>query len=181
MREVSFAEANGLIGRPQRIVLAVSTDAEGKANIIPLGWKMMTSFDPPMYAISIGLTRYSHRLISEGKEFVLAWPSEEMADAVLFCGTRSGRKCDKFKETGLTPMPATRVRPPLIAECVANMECVLAGSLDTGDHTIFVGEIVAAHVSDTSKRLLISIGRESGYVRLGGDKNYSFGIVRDDG
>lgn len=180
MRTVSFGEANGIVARPQRIVLAVSCDADGKPNIIPLGWKMQTSFEPPMLAISVGHTRYSHRLIREGGEFVLAWPSEDMAAAVLFCGTRSGRKVDKFKEAGLTAVPASKVRPPLIGECVANMECVLAGALETGDHTIFVGEVVAAHVADAPKRLLISIGTESGYVHLGGNERYRFGAVRDD-
>jgi flavin reductase (DIM6/NTAB) family NADH-FMN oxidoreductase RutF len=133
-----------------------------------------------MVAISVGHTRYSHELISEGKEFVLAAPSEDMASQVLYCGTHSGRKVDKLKETRLTPVPAKKVKPPLIEECVANLECRVVGSLETGDHTIFVGEVVAAHVSDVPKRNLLSIGPETGYKYLGGNERYRFGVVRDD-
>lgn len=181
MREVPHSEVSGLIGRPQRIVLAVTWDeANDRADIIPLGWKMNTSFKPLMFAISIGVTRYSHKLVTEQQAFVLAWPSDDMADAVLHCGTRSGRDCDKFAEAGLTALPATRVKAPLIGECVANLECTLAGTLDTGDHTIFVGEVVASHLAEENRRMLISIGEESGYDHLGGNNRYRFGAIRND-
>jgi len=125
---------------PERTVLAVSISKDGKPNIITLGWNMPTSIKPPMVAISVGLTRYSHKLISESGEFVLAFPSEGMEDALLFCGTHSGRDVDKFRATGLTPVKAKYVKPPLIAEATVNMECRVVGSIRTGDHTIFVGE-----------------------------------------
>jgi len=143
---------------PERTVLAVSISKDGKPNIITLGWNMPTSIKPPMVAISVGLTRYSHKLISESGEFVLAFPSEGMEDALLFCGTHSGRDVDKFKATGLTPVKAKYVKPPLIAEATVNMECRVVGSIRTGDHTIFVGEILAAYVSDEDKPVLFNVG-----------------------
>jgi len=143
---------------PERTVLAVSISKDGKPNIITLGWNMPTSFKPPMVAISVGLTRYSHKLISESGEFVLAFPSEGMEDALLFCGTHSGRDVDKFKATGLTPIKAKYVKPPLIAEATVNMECRVVGSIRTGDHTIFVGEILTAYISDEDKPVLFNVG-----------------------
>lgn len=143
---------------PEQVSWAVSVDGEGKADIISLGWCMPTSFDPPMVAISVGKTRYSHKLISESREFVVAFPSEEMGKEVLYCGTHSGRDVDKLKETGLVAVPAKKVRPPLIEGCVANFECKLVGEIETGDHTIFVGEIVAAHVSEEQKKRLYNLG-----------------------
>jgi len=178
MREVTLGEAEARWNRPERVVLAVCTDSEGKANIIALGWKMKTSINPPMVAISVGKARYSHKLISEGKEFVLAVPSEDIPKEVLYCGTHSGRDVDKFKQTGLTPLSAKFVKPPLIKECVVNLECKLVGQLDTGDHTIFVGQIVASWASEDEKRNLLSIGEEAGYEFLGGGKGYRFGVVR---
>ncbi len=157
MKEVSVEEA-WKRKYPEQVSWAVSVDSEGKANIISLGWCMTTSFKPPMMAISVGKTRYSHKLISESREFVLAFPSEEMGKEVLYCGTHSGRKVDKFKETGLVAVPAKRVRPPLIEGCVANFECRVVGEIETGDHTIFVGEIVAAHISEEKKRRLYNLG-----------------------
>jgi flavin reductase (DIM6/NTAB) family NADH-FMN oxidoreductase RutF len=143
---------------PEPVVLAVSVDAEGKGNIIALGWCMPTSFEPPMMAISVGKTRYSHKLISECREFVVAFPNEEMAKEVLYCGTHSGRDVDKFKESGLVAVTAEKVRPPLIEGCTANFECKVVGEIETGDHTIFVGEVVAAHVSEEKKGRLYNLG-----------------------
>ena len=179
MRETTFSEAYARMSRPQRVVLAVAVDRSGQPNIIPLGWHMQTSGQPLMIAVSIAPSRYSHALISEGKEFVIAAPSEAMTEQVLYCGTHSGRDTDKFKETCLTAVAASKVKPPLIEQCVANLECVLKSSLETGDHTIFVGEVVAAHVSDDRKRNLLAIGSESGYEYLGGDERHRFGVVRD--
>ena len=131
---------------PEQIALAVSVDAEGKPDIITLGWAMPTSNQPPMVAISVGHTRYSHELISKGKEYVLAFPGPELAEACLFCGTKSGREADKVAECGLTTSPARAVKPPLLGGCVANFEVKVTGEFVTGDHTIFAGEVVAAHV-----------------------------------
>ncbi|HID95847.1 MAG TPA: flavin reductase family protein [Candidatus Latescibacteria bacterium] len=178
MREVALSQAEKRWKRPERVVLAVSVDEKGKADIIALGWKMRTSFDPPMVAISVGKTRYSHKLISEGKEFVLAIPGEDMSEEVLYCGTHSGRDSDKFKETGLTPLPAKFVSPPLIKECIVNLECKVVGALDTGDHTIFAGQIVNSWASEDDRKNLLSIGMETGYEFRGGGKGYRFGVVK---
>lgn len=180
MREVSASRANARYKQPYRVVLAVSVDEDGKANIISLGWSMFTSFNPPMLAISVGKTRYSHKLISKGRESVLAVPGEDMSEEVLYCGTHSGRDVDKFEETGLIPRPAKLVKPPLIEECIVNQECKVVGQLDTGDHTIFVGKVVTSWVSDDARRNLLSIGREAGYKYTGEGKGYHFGVVKTE-
>ena len=179
-KEVSCREANRSWNRPERVVLAVSVGSEGPADIIALGWKMFTSGNPPMVAISVGLTRHSHKLIQEAGEFVLSAPGEDMAEAVLFTGTRSGRDTDKFAETGLTALPAKVVKPPLIGQALVNLECVVRGRLLTGDHSIFAGEIVAAHVRETPGRILVSCGDEAGYQHVLAGKGYRFGVIRDD-
>jgi flavin reductase (DIM6/NTAB) family NADH-FMN oxidoreductase RutF len=106
---------------------------------------MPTSINPSLVAISVAPKRYSHGLIKETKEFVVNIPTMEILDEIVFCGTESGRYHDKFKETGLTPLPAKRVKPPIIKECVAHLECKLYSQFATGDHTIFVGEVVEAY------------------------------------
>lgn len=160
MREVTVTEA-WKQKYPESIVLASSVDSAGIPNIISLGWSMCTSFVPPMVAISIGKTRYSYKLISEGKEFVLAFPGEDMEREVFYCGTHSGRDVNKFKELGLTAMTARIVSPPLIDKCIVNMECKVVGQLDTGDHTIFVGEIITSYLSDEKKKRLYNLGNEN--------------------
>lgn len=129
---------------PSMVVLATSVDEEDNPNIITLAWAMPTSFSPPLVAISVGKKRYSHSLIKNAEEFVLNVPSQELLDEVQFCGSHSGSGTDKFEETSLTQEDSVEVEVPRIKECAANLECELLNELDTGDHTIFVGEIVAA-------------------------------------
>ena len=150
---------------PEQVVMVTTVGTDGRPNIITLGWAMPTSGSPQMCAISIGLGRYSHELLQQVPEFVLAFPAEEMEKSMLLCGTKSGRDVDKFAETGLTALPATVVRPPLIGEAVTNMECKVVSTLLTGDHTIFVGEVVAAHHSERTARRLFNLG-SAGFAGL---------------
>jgi flavin reductase (DIM6/NTAB) family NADH-FMN oxidoreductase RutF len=129
---------------PRPVVLITCINSSGKPNIIPVAWTMPTSFNPPMVAISIALTRYSHKLINETREFVINIPTKKLAKNVDYLGSVSGKDIDKFKESNFTALPAKKVKSPLIGECVAHIECELESTLNTGDHTIFVGRVVAA-------------------------------------
>jgi flavin reductase (DIM6/NTAB) family NADH-FMN oxidoreductase RutF len=148
---------------PEAITWATCVDADGNPNAIALGWCMWTSGAPPMLAISVGHTRYSHKLIEEAGEFVVVFPNEHMTDATMVVGTKSGRDGDKMAESGVTLLPATKVRSPLVDDACANFECKLVGSLSTGDHTIFVGEVVAAHVGPEEMRRLYTLGGGKGF------------------
>lgn len=108
---------------------------------------MLTSLDPPLIAISIHPERHSHILIEETKEFVVNVPTMQILKETLFCGRTSGKDHDKFRETGLTPLPSRKVQPPVIKECVAHLECKLYSQFTTGDHIVFIGEIVEAYVN----------------------------------
>ena len=130
---------------PMHTVLVSCVGKRGKPNIITLAWAMPTSISPPLVAVSIAPRRHSHGLIEESKEFVVNVPTMRILDAAMFCGRRSGKEYDKFKETGLTAQPARKVKAPIIKECVAHLECTLHNQFTTGDHTVFVGEIVEAY------------------------------------
>jgi len=132
---------------PRHTVLVTCVDKTGKANIITLAWSMPTSINPPMVVISIAPKRLSHRMIKKTGEFVINIPTMKIVRQTLFCGRISGVKCDKFKEAPLTAAPAKKVRSPIIKECVAHLECKLVQTIPTGDHTLFVGEVVAAYVN----------------------------------
>ena len=177
MRKVDYCECKNLIGRPARVVWAVA-EHNGKRSICPLGWKMTTSISPPMVAISVAPTRFTHDLILNSGGFVLAWPGENLAAATFFCGTNSGSDVDKFKEMNLTPLKSEYVEAPLIKECIANLECRLTGQLTTGDHTIFAGEILNAYINEIPKRLLCLIDNSSGYDFILEKSGYRFGVAK---
>ena len=154
---------------PRHTVLVTCVNKAGKANIITLAWSMPTSIDPPMVVISIAPKRLSHRMIKKTGEFVINVPTMKIVKQTLFCGRISGIKCDKFKEAPLTAAPAKKVRPPIIKECIAHLECKLVQTIPTGDHTLFVGEVVAAYVNRGVFNKTFNVKKVKPIFHMGGD------------
>jgi len=136
---------------PSPAALVTSCDRDGRPNIITLGEAFNLSISKPVIVgIAIAPARYSHALISETREFVLNLPTVDILKETDAVGSISGRKADKFAMTGLTPLPAAKVRPPLIAECPVNIECKVIDIQTIGDHDLFQGEVVAQHVDEAA-------------------------------
>ena len=133
---------------PCPVVLVTCVDSDGKPNIITLAWSGVVCSEPPTIGLGIRPERHSYRLIEDSAEFVANIPTKDMLKAVDFCGVVSGRDVDKFSETGLTPEPAEKVKPPLIRECPVNMECLLSKKIAVGTHHLFLGEIIRVHVDE---------------------------------
>ncbi|NOZ27311.1 MAG: flavin reductase family protein [Chloroflexi bacterium] len=143
---------------PEWIVLIVSRAANGQINVMPAGWSMVCSGEPPMYAIAVSPKRFTHKAILDSQAFVIAAPGPDMGEAVWYTGTHSGWDGDKMDASGLKTQPGTATPVPLIEGAVFNLECRLSHQMETGDHTIFVGEIVAAHVDDDVPGRLMNFG-----------------------
>jgi flavin reductase (DIM6/NTAB) family NADH-FMN oxidoreductase RutF len=157
MREVSPSQA--LKNKyPEWIDLVVSRGACGGVNVMPVGWSTIASGTPLLYAVAINARHHTTRLIHETKEFVVAAPSASMAAATLYCGTHSGRDGDKISPSGLELVSASRVQVPLLRGAIYNLECTLHTAVETGDHVLFVGEIVAAHLDKTGGPRLMNFG-----------------------
>jgi len=154
---------------PRHTVLVTCHGKKRRANIITLAWSMPTSHDPPMVVLSIAPKRLSHRMIEETGEFVVNVPTMEIVKQTLFCGRISGVECDKFKETSLTAAPAKKVRSPIIRECVAHLECKLVQTILTGDHTLFVGEVLAAYVNKGVFKKTFKVRKVKPIFHMGGD------------
>ena len=123
---------------PVPAVLVTVADCEGNSNIITIAWTGTICTNPPMAYISVRPERYSYHMLRESGEFVINLATESMAYATDYCGVRSGRNVDKWKETGLTPVPAQTVKAPVIAESPVAIECGAffkhpAGASDRGD------------------------------------------------
>jgi len=154
---------------PMHTVL-VTCGKAGEENIITLAWAMPTSINPPLIAISVRPTRHSYKLIKETQEFIVNIPTMNIVKETLFCGRRSGKTHDKFKETKLTPLPAKTVKTSIIKECVAHLECKLKQTFTTGDHDIFVGEIVEAYTSEESFKEEFDFDKAKLIYHVGGNK-----------
>ncbi|MCF0143903.1 MAG: flavin reductase family protein [Firmicutes bacterium] len=119
-----------------------------KPNIITIAWTGVINSDPPMTYVSVRKERYSHSIISETKEFVINLTTEELAFATDWCGVKSGRDFDKFKEQNLTPAQSEQVACPAIAESPVNIECKVKDVIELGSHDMFIAEIVSISVDE---------------------------------
>jgi flavin reductase (DIM6/NTAB) family NADH-FMN oxidoreductase RutF len=130
---------------PYNTSLVTCCDAEGQPNIIAIAWLIPVSVHPPLVGMSIRPTRHSYGLIQATGEFVINVAPHEIAQQALLCGRRSGRDVDKFAATGLTPGQARHVRPPIIKECIAHLECRVVQDVEAGDHHFIIGEVLTAY------------------------------------
>lgn len=157
MRESTVSEALGK-KYPEWIVLITSHDGKGRMNVMPAGWAMIASSDPPMFAVAVNHTHTTTANIKATGEFVIAFPSPGMEQAVDFTGSCHGVDVDKFATGCLKAAKGKHVGAPLIEGAIVNMECKLREQVAVGDHTVFIGEVVAAYVEDSVTDRLVNFG-----------------------
>ncbi|MEM1634809.1 MAG: flavin reductase family protein [Thermosphaera sp.] len=126
---------------PLRTFLIVSGRIGEEVNVMAADWVTVVSADPFMLGVSISPKRYTHKLITRYKEFVLSVPTIKLLREVWIAGTRSGP--GKLSEMKITLEKSRLIGVPSVKEAVANLECRVVGSHDYGDHTLFIGEVVA--------------------------------------
>ncbi len=127
-----------------------------KPNLITIAWAGTINSDPVRVSISVRPERYSHGLITESGEVVINLPTQKILRAVDWCGVKSGRDVDKFKEMGLTAVPGSAVSAPVLAESPVNLECRVFQTIPLGSHDLFLADVVAV---DVDEDLLDEAGR----------------------
>ena len=130
---------------PLPAVMVSVTDGEGNDNIITIAWAGTVCTNPPMVSISVRPERYSYPILKETGEFVINLTTKELVYATDYCGVRSGRDVDKFKEMKLTAVPASVVKAPMIGESPVNIECKVRQIMPLGSHDMFLADVVAVH------------------------------------
>jgi flavin reductase (DIM6/NTAB) family NADH-FMN oxidoreductase RutF len=125
-------------------VVLLTTAHKGRANVMTMSWHMMVEFQPPLVACVVSSADHSFAALRATKECVIAVPALELAPIVVEVGNCSGRDVDKFERFGLTPKPAERVTPPLVAECFANLECKVADTRFVRKCSLFILEVLKA-------------------------------------
>jgi len=140
--------------KPESCVFVISVDVNGKPSGMIAGWNMKCSGEPPLFAVSLSKKGYTHQLIQQSREFVIAVPNKELEDALLLFGSTHGNEIDKFCESKIETEKAEFVNSPLIKEATINFECELFKEVDSGDHIIFIGKIVASYINQEKKVLL---------------------------
>lgn len=127
----------------------ISCGREGeRPNIITVAWAGTICSTPAMVSISVRKERYSHQIIKDTKEFVINLTTKDLVFATDYCGVRSGRDVDKFKEMKLTPEPSKNIKAPAIKESPVNLECKVVEIKELGSHDMFIAEVVGVCVDE---------------------------------
>lgn len=119
-----------------------------KSNIITIAWTGIINTDPAMVYISVRKSRHSYNIIKETKEFAINLTTEKLAYATDWCGVKSGKDVDKFKEMKLTKQKANFIKCPLIEESPVSLECKVVKMQDLGSHTMFMAEVLSIDADD---------------------------------
>lgn len=135
---------------PGPVTLASARHKE-RYTVTPIGWTAPLSNRPPLVGIVVRPDRFLHELITASGEFGLSIVTRDEAEKVLRAGLISGRtQEDKFLVTGLRPVAGHRIAAPLVDEAIGHLECAVLRSVETGDHTLFVGEVLIAEADETA-------------------------------
>ncbi|MDC7239089.1 MAG: flavin reductase family protein [Spirochaetales bacterium] len=121
---------------------------EDEYNLITVSWTGTICTNPPLCYISLRKERLSHEIISREREFVINLSTEETARATDWCGVKSGREFNKFKECGLTALPASHVKAPIVAESPVAVECRVTEIKELGSHDMFLAEVLSVSVDE---------------------------------
>lgn len=133
---------------PLPVVMVSLRGADGRNNIITIGWTGTVCSDPPMVSISVRPERFSFKQLMDTREFVINLTTRNLAWATDYCGVKSGRDVDKFKVLKLTPIDGVKTGAPMIAESPVNIECRVTQVLPLGTHHMFLAEVLAVHADE---------------------------------
>jgi flavin reductase (DIM6/NTAB) family NADH-FMN oxidoreductase RutF len=142
-------------------VVLLSTAGKDRPNVMAQSWHMMMEFEPPLVGCIVSNRNFTFEILKATRECVINIPTVELARQAVACGNASGRRVDKFDAFHLTPLPASLVRAPLIAECYANLECRVADTRNVPRYCFFVLEVVKAWIDRARKppRTIHHLGR----------------------
>lgn len=133
---------------PVPAVMVSVADKNGNPNIITVAWAGTICTNPPMVSISVRPERYSYDMIDTTGEFVINLTTKELVRACDYCGVKSGRDVDKFKEMHLTPLKMDNVKVPGISESPVNIQCKVVEKKELGSHHMFIAEVVGVTIDE---------------------------------
>jgi flavin reductase (DIM6/NTAB) family NADH-FMN oxidoreductase RutF len=146
MSKVEWKAGNMIYPLPA--VMVSCGDSEDNYNIITISWTGTINTDPAMCYISVRPSRHSYDIIKRTKEFVINITTKDLAFATDWCGVRSGKDFDKFKEMKLNPEFGQHVKAPMIKECPVSIECQVTEIMPLGSHDMFIAKVLAVHADE---------------------------------
>ena len=147
-KEISLVNAQWLL-EPGCVVLITAGNME-KYNVMTISWQTpVNPSSPTLILLTIHQQRYTYQLIKNNQELVINIPDKNLVSQVHFCGSISGKKLNKITKCGFTLLPASKVAPPLIAECIAHLECQVIKNFPLHPHHLLICEVLSAQAEES--------------------------------
>jgi flavin reductase (DIM6/NTAB) family NADH-FMN oxidoreductase RutF len=155
----------------------VTTIYRDQPNVMTAAWMQPISLSPLLISVAVQPSRLTHEFMSKSEVFTLNIPTLDLLSAVHLAGMVSGRDQDKFETAGLTPEPGVATEAPLIAECVAHIECNVRDRVTIGDHDLFVATPMRVTADDEAFNVNWLVETDAGRVlhHLGADRYAALG------
>ena len=133
-------------------IVMISTMCKGRPNVMTMSWQTMIDFEPPLVGLVISDRSHTFNILKGTRECVINIPTTKIAKRAIACGNTTGRKIDKFKAFGLTPVAASLVKAPLVGECYANLECRVIDARMANRYNFFIVKVIKAWIDPAIKR-----------------------------
>ena len=160
MQEIETGQAFSKL-KPELIVFIISVDEKEKPSGMIAARVMKCSRSSGLFAVTIGEKSYTHELIKQSQEFVVAMANKDLEPHIEVFGRMSGREVDKFAKTKIETLPARHIKSPLLKQASMNFECRVEKEVEVGECTMFIGKILAAHINE-GKKMLFNYGKGYG-------------------
>lgn len=144
--EISQFDSKSIF-KPKVVALVVSNSSDKGPNVMTASWYMLAGYNPFRYMLAVNHSDYTHEIIEDNREFVLAAPSSEMVDALTLSGMVSNRELDKIEHLDLATIPGSEIDVPLLKDAVGNIECSVMDSFEFENCTYYFGKVEAAYVT----------------------------------
>ena len=137
MENISLAKASGLTS-PNPVTIVCTQKPDGSTNLATVSWWTYLSYNPNMIAYAMAKTSYSGEMVRSNKKVILTVPGAEIADAVMGCGSTTGRDTDKIAKFGIEmqEVPDSEIQIPLHSRLA--IQCNLKEFIETGDHYLYI-------------------------------------------
>lgn len=155
MREENYDDAQEYFTTTVALVTAKHGD---RVNVMSAEWTIRSSIDPFLIAVFVGYARETYNLIKESGEFGLSYCSDEQGELAHIAGNYSLKDSDKFAMADFKPFSSRHIDAPLVGGAISNFECKVIDEFKSGDHAIFVGEVLAGYYDSEKKPLVFHQG-----------------------
>ena len=152
MNKINLPQAAKLTS-PNPVSLVCTQKPDGSTNLATVSWWTYLSFNPNMIGYAMAKTSYSGEMVRNNKKVILTIPGTEIAEAVMGCGSTTGRDTDKVAQFGieLTEVEGSDIKIPVHSRVA--IVCSMKEYHEVGDHYLYICDVEQVYGNEVEEAL----------------------------